>query len=322
MKKPVLVTGASGFIGRALCSHLINGEMTVRGTLLPEESPEILTGLGVEPVRIEPVGQDTDWRLAVSGVETVVHLAARVHIMEDRSADPLAEFRRVNSDGTARLAAEAAKAGVKRFVFVSSIKVNGEESPLPYTVASLPEPLDPYGISKWEAEQAIRRIETETGLEVVVVRPTLVYGPGVKANFLNLLRLVSRGVPLPFGSITNRRSLIYVANLADAIAICAQHPRAAGRTFLVSDGEDVSTPELVRRTAAALGVPGRLFPFPVCAMSVLGRILGKSRAVKRLTGSLAVDSSEIKNELGWQPPFSMEEGLLETAHWFRTLSGK
>ena len=319
MKALVLVTGASGFVGRFLCSRLLREGVAVRGTLLAEESPAALTDLGVEAVPVGLLGPATHWEHALAGVETVIHLAARVHMMDDPSADPLAEFRKVNADGTARLAAEAARAGVRRLVFVSSIKVNGEETSVPYTPDSTPNPSDPYGISKWEAEQAIRKTEAETGLEVVVVRPTLVYGPGVRANFLNMMKVVSCGVPLPLASIANRRSLIYVGNLVDLLATCALHPCAAGRTFLVSDGEDVSTPELIRRTAGALGVPTRLLPFPVGLMVLAGKATGKSCAVSRLTGSLAVDSSGIRNELGWRPPFSMEEGLRETARWFKKL---
>jgi Nucleoside-diphosphate-sugar epimerases len=315
----VLVTGATGFVGRVVCSTLLKHGCFVRGTYLQSESPAILPE-GVEPVLVQPLGGETPWEESLLGIDVVIHLAARVHIMDDSSANPLADFRRVNVAGTAGLAREAASAGVKRFVFVSSIKVNGEESVFQYTQSSPASPTDPYGVSKWEAEQELRGIEVETGMGVVVVRPTLVYGPGVKANFLNLMKVVSRGVPLPLGSIANRRSFIYVENLADALVTCAVHPTAAGKTFLVSDGEDISTPELIRLTAVALGVPTRLIPFPVWAITLAGRMLGKSGAVNRLTGSLAVDYSGIKTELGWKPPFSMEEGLRETARWFKSLA--
>jgi nucleoside-diphosphate-sugar epimerase len=258
----------------------------------------------------------TGWNHALAGVDTIIHLAARVHIMDDPEADPLIEFRRVNVEGTAQLAREAAKAGVKRLVFISSIKVNGEETSTPYTSDSPPHPSDPYGISKWEAEQALRKIEAESGLEVVVVRPTLVYGPGVKANFLKMMKIISSGIPLPLASIKNKRSLIHVGNLVDALVTCASHPAAAGHTYLVSDGEDASTPELIRRTAKALGVPAWLLPFPVSLMRLAGKLTGRRGAVNRLTGSLTVDSSKIRRELGWVPPFTMEEGLLETAAWF------
>ena len=345
LSQSVLVTGATGFVGRFLCARLLADGIQVRGTLLELEAPSSLID-GVEPANILPLGPDTQWSHALVGVDTIIHLAARVHIMDDPSADPLTEFRKVNVEGTAQLAREAAKAGVKRFVFISSIKVNGEETATTYTPDSPPNPSDPYGISKWEAEQTLRKIEAETGLEVVIVRPTLVYGPGVKANFLNMMKIISRGIPLPLATITNRRSLIYVGNLVDALATCAVHPGAAGKTYLVSDGEDVSTPELIRRVARALEVPCWLMPFPVSLMKLAGRFCDSfefwvlsfglfgskaekptqnsklkthnrfSGAVNRLTGSLTVDSSKIRQELGWVPPFTMDEGLRETAGWF------
>jgi nucleoside-diphosphate-sugar epimerase len=313
----ILVTGANGYVGRFLCTRLLAEAYSVRGTLLAFENPLSLVA-GVEPTVIEPLGPDTLWQQAMKGIDMVIHLAARVHIMDDPSADPLTEFRKVNTEGTWQLAREAAKAGVKRLVFISSIKVNGEESPTSYSVESHAQPTDPYGISKWQAEQALRKIEAETGLEVVVVRPTLVYGSRVRANFLYMMKIISSGIPIPLASITNKRSLIYVGNLVDALATCATHPDAAGKTYLVSDGEDVSTPELIRRTASALGVPARLFPAPVSLMKLVGKLTGKSGAVNRLTGSLTVDSSKIRQELGWKPPFTMEEGLRETATWFKS----
>lgn len=316
LEKRILVTGATGFVGHFLCNRLLEEDINVRGTLLASERPSDLVDR-VEPVTVEPLGADTQWCHAFEGVNTIIHLAARVHIMDDPSTDPLTEFRKVNVEGTARLAREAANAGVRRLVFISSIKVNGEESAAPYTPDSLPAPSDPYGISKWEAEQALRKIEAETGLEVVVIRPTLVYGPGVKANFLNMMKIINRGIPLPLASVTNKRSLIYVGNLVDALATCAVHSEAAGETYLVNDGEDVSTPELIRRTAKALGVSARLFPVPIAFMRLAGKMINKSGAVNRLTGSLAVDSSKIRQELGWAPPFTMDEGLRETVGWFR-----
>lgn len=311
----ILVTGATGFIGRILCDRLLHEGVCIRGTLLEVEPPSALSK-GVAPVCIASLDANTDWHNALQGVDTIIHLAARVHVMNETASDPLAEFRAVNVSGTERLAREAVNAGVKRLVFISSIKVNGEETDTSYNSDSAPAPSDPYGISKWEAELALRRIEAETGLEVVVVRPTLVYGPGVKANFLKLIATVQKGIPLPLASINNRRSLIYVGNLVDALALCAVHPVAAGKTYLLSDGDDVSTPELIRRTAGALGVKPVLFPFPPELMRLAGRISGKVSAVDRLLGSLTVDSSRIKRELGWKPPFTMEQGLSATADWF------
>ena len=314
--KKILVTGASGFVGRFLCLRLLSQGLGVRGTLLEFESPTVLIA-GVDPVVIEPLGPDTPWHHALSDIDTIIHLAARVHIMNDTVTDPLTEFRKVNVDGTLKLARDAAVAGVRRFVYISSIKVNGEESSESYTPDSPASPSDPYGISKWEAEVGLHKIASETGLEVVVVRPTLAYGPGVKANFLNMMKIICKSIPLPFASIRNRRSLIYVGNLVDALAVCATHPDAAGKTYMVSDGEDVSTPDLIRRTASALGVPARLLSFPVSLMKILGKLTGKGGVVNRLTGSLTVDCSKIRRELGWVPPFTMEEGLLETAAWFK-----
>jgi len=318
---PLLVTGASGFVGRALCGRLLAEGARVRGTLLAGEEPAALLP-GVEPAPVEPLAADTPWEQALAGVDTVLHLAARVHLMADGSLEPLAEYRRVNTAGTRRLAEQAAQAGVRRLVFVSTVKVNGEESGEPYTESSPPLPSDPYGVSKWEAEQALREIEAQGRLEVVVVRPTLVYGPGVRANFLNLVRTVQGGAPLPLGSLANRRSLLYLGNLTDALLTCARHPGAAGRTYLLSDGEDVSTPELLRLTACALGKKARLFPFPPRLMELAGRLTGKSAQLSRLTGSLTVDSSRIRAELGWRPPFTLREGLQATADWYlSTLRG-
>ncbi|RII29449.1 MAG: NAD-dependent dehydratase [Geobacter sp.] len=316
----VLITGATGFVGHFTCSRLLREGAEVRGTLLATESPAALTA-SVSPAVINPLEHENDWSGALRGIDVVVHLAARVHVMQDRAEDPLGQFRKVNTEGTRQLARQSAKAGVKRLLFISTIKVNGEESAQPYTEESPAHPTDPYGISKWEAEQALRQIEAETGMEVVIVRPTLVYGPGVKANFLSMMNAVRRGIPLPLASITNKRSMIYVGNLADALATCATHPAAGGKTFLVSDGVDVSTPELIRRTASALGVTSRLFPFPLSLMRLAGKISGRNAVIDRITGSLAVDSSKIKRELGWMPPFTMEAGLRETAAWYLKTNG-
>ena len=312
----MFVTGATGFVGRFLCERLMSQGLSVRGTILASESQTALTA-GVEPAVIDPLGPETLWHHALSDIDTVIHLAARVHIMDDCATDPLVEFRKVNVEGTLKLARDAACAGVRRFVFISSIKVNGEESAVSYTPDSPASPTDAYGISKWEAEVGLHKIASETGLEVVVVRPTLVYGPGVKANFLNMLKIISKSIPLPLATIHNKRSLIYVGNLVDALTVCAFHADAAGKTYLVSDGEDVSTPELIRRTASALGIPVALLPFPVSLMKLIAKLTGKGGVFNRLTGTLAVDSGKIRQELGWVPPFTMEEGLLSTAKWFK-----
>ena len=267
------------------------------------------------------IGPDTDWSAALDGVTSVVHLAARAHVMHDTVADPLAEYRRVNVDGTRLLARAAAGAGVQRFVFLSSIKVNGESTRRPFTPADTPRPEDAYGVSKWEAEQALMQVARGTGMQWVILRSPLIYGPGVGGNFLRLMRAVARGVPLPLGAIDNRRSLVYAGSLVDAIRVCLSHPGARDQVFLLSDGEDVSSAELVRRLAAALQVQPRLLSVPVPLLRVVGRLMGRAAAVERLTGSLQIDSSRIRAALGWLPPFSLDEGLAETARWYRGLTG-
>ncbi len=261
---------------------------------------------------------DTDWSEALVGVDVVIHAAARVHVMKENAVDPLAAFRLVNVAGTERLASMAARAGVRRFVFLGSIGVNGNMThEQPFTEEDKPRPYIPYTLSNLEAEQVLKEISARTGTEVVIIRSPLVYGPFNPGNFLRLLNLIDRGLPLPLASVGNRRSLIYLENMVDAIITCINHPKAAGQTYLVSDGEDVSTPELIRRVAAALGRPARLFPFPPSLMRFAGRLTGKSEAVDRLFGSLVVDSSKIRRELGWKPPYTVEQGLKETGEWFK-----
>jgi nucleoside-diphosphate-sugar epimerase len=241
--------------------------------------------------------------------------------MRDRAADPLAEFRRTNVEGTRCLARSAAKAGVKHFIYISSVMVNGAGSRVPYTEADEPRPKDPYGVSKLEAEQVLRAISEATSMKVTILRPPLVYGPCVKANFFKLLEVVRKGIPLPLASISNRRSLLYVGNLADAITSCLERPEVSAGTYLVSDGDDVSTQELIRRIAAAMKCPARLFPFPVMAMRASGRLFGQSASVERLTDSLTTDISKIRGELSWSPPYTMAEGLKRTAEWYLTRKG-
>jgi nucleoside-diphosphate-sugar epimerase len=309
----IFITGATGFVGRCLVDRLTTDGWSVTAAVRTHSAAMPDT---VKTIRVENIAADTDWLGAFAGIETLVHLAARAHVIIDRDDDPLAAFRRVNVAGTERLAREAAKAGVQRFIFVSSIKVNGEGTDTPYSEAQPVHPSGPYGISKWEAEQALRRIETETAMKVVIIRPPLVYGPGVKANFLNLIKIVNSGIPLPLASVSNKRSLIYIENLVDAIVTCIRKPGAAGQTYLVSDGEDVSTPELARRLASALERPARLFPFPAGLLRIAGKLAGKSGIVDRLIGSLLIDSSKIHRDLGWKPPCTMELGLKRTAGWF------
>jgi nucleoside-diphosphate-sugar epimerase len=253
----------------------------------------------------------TKWAQAVDGIDTVVHCAARVHVMRDLSGDPLAAFRCVNVDGTLNLARQAALAGVRRFVFISSVKVNGEGTPPggAFSESDLPGPQDAYGQSKFEAEHGLRQLAVSTGMEVVIIRPPLVYGPGVKANFAALMRAVERGLPLPLGAVHNQRSLVALDNLVDLIVTCITSPQAANETFLVSDGHDLSTTDLVRRMAQAAGVASHLLPVPVWVLQASAALLGKREAVQRLCGNLRVDIGKARRLLGWTPPLNVDEGL-------------
>lgn len=313
----ILVTGATGFVGRSLCLHLMQEGWHVRGTLLPNESASALS-VGVDPVLIEPLGPTTPYESALEGVDIVIHLAARVHVMRETASDPISEFRATNASGSANLALQAAQHGVKRFIFMSTIGVNGDNSGTrAFTALDHPNPHNPYSISKLEAERSLMQISQQCGIEVVIIRAPLVYGPGNPGNFLSLLRVVSKGVPLPLASIANKRSLIYIGNLVDVLAACVTHPAAAGKTYLVSDGENMSTPELIRRTATALCVPARLFPLPVTLLRLACQLTGRGGAANQIMGSLTVDSSKVRQELGWLPPFSVEDGLRITAEWFK-----
>ncbi len=306
----ILITGATGFIGTALLTALQGRAVrrTLRQSTMGPYPADIIIG---------DINPETDWRAALTNINCVVHLAARTHVLDDHSADALAAYRRINVEATRHLAQQAAAAGVRRFVFLSSIKVNGESTDAnPFTRDDVLQPLDAYGISKREAEDALRRIGADTGMEIVILRPPLVYGPGVKGNFLRLLQAVARGTPLPLASIRNQRSLVYVGNLVDAIITCIDAPAAAGKTWLVSDGEDVSTPALIRKLAAAMGTTPRLLPCPPALLHFVAAMLGKRAAATRLTGSLAVDSSALREELHWLPRYSLDQGLNATAQWY------
>jgi nucleoside-diphosphate-sugar epimerase len=307
----VFVTGATGFVGRTLCQSLIAKYWHVRRALR--------SGAGTGDFVVPDIGPDTDWQGAVEGIDCVVHLAARTHFVDDDTHNAIDAYRWINVAGTINLAKAAARHGVQRFVFVSSTKVNGEQTTnQPFTEKDTPQPGDAYGMSKHEAEQALWQIAKDTGLEVVILRPPLVYGPGVKANFLRLMHLAARGMPLPLASIENRRSLIYLGNLVDAIAVCMEHPAAAGNTYLVSDSETIGTSELVQGISSALGVKSRLFRFPVSLLTLGAALFGRSAKWNRLSGSLQIDSSKIRAELGWRPPFTMAQGLAETAQWYHS----
>ena len=301
----VLVTGASGFVGRALVVRLaLDPKLCIRAALRRHAGT---LPAGVESATVADLDDQTNWRSAVAGADAIVHLAARAHVMRDTASDPLREFRRVNVAGTLALARQAADAGARRFVYVSSVKVNGEQGL--YTEADVPVPRDPYGASKLEAEAGLRELAAGTGLEIVIVRPPLVYGPGVKANFDALIGAIARGIPLPFGAVRNRRSLVALDNLVDFIVMALDHPAAAGETFLVSDGHDLSTPDLIRGLARAMRRPARLIPVPPFLLMAAATVGGRRDFAQRLLGSLQVDISKARRVLGWSPPISVEEGL-------------
>ena len=301
----VLITGATGFVGAAVIERLSReADLSLR---LATRGRAVRT-IGISEVIVTgDIDGRTEWGRALEGVDAVIHLAARVHQVADAARDPLAEFRRVNVDGTVRLARAAASAGVRRLVFLSTLKVHGEEGS--FSEQDAPAPTDPYAISKHEAEASLRSIAATDALGVVVIRPPLVYGEGVRANFRSLMRAVARGVPLPFGGVRNSRSLLGVDNLADLVAVALVHPHAAGQTFLASDGEDVSTPELVRRLARAMGRPARLLNLPRSLLQAMATAAGRADAMRRLTGSLQADSTKARTHLGWVPPLSLDEGL-------------
>lgn len=314
----VLITGATGFIGSILVSQLIEvGRFVVQLAVRNRENQPHSQSFSIS-IPVGNVSPNTSWTDAISKVNVVVHLAARVHVIHDAAADPLTEFRRVNTDGTLNLARQAAAAGVHRFIFVSSVKVNGEETTpgLSFKEFDQPAPQDAYAISKYEAEKGLLRLAAETGMEVVIIRPPLVYGPGVKANFLSMMRWLARGVPLPLGAIHNRRSLVALDNLVDLIITCIDHPAAANQVFLVSDGEELSTTELLQRTAAALGKSARLLPVPQGLLEAVLKMSGKGELARRLCGSLQVDNSKARGLLGWSPPVSVDAALEKTARFF------
>lgn len=311
----VFLTGVTGFVGRAASKRLMQAGHQVRAAL---RGPDKALAQGIEPVLFDDMAT-YDWTSFLDGQSVVLHCAARVHVMDEQSVDPLSEFCKVNVEGTLNLARHAAASGVKRFIFISSIKVNGEETQpgRPYTADDIPEPIDPYGISKWKAEQGLREIAAATGMEVVIIRPVLIYGPGVKANFLNMVRWLDKGVPLPFGSIYNNRSLVALDNLIDLIITTLDHPAAANQTFLVSDGEDLSTSTLLRRMANALGRPAHLLPIPSEFLYFAASLLGKNALTQRLCGSLQVDIDKTRSLLQWDPPLSVDTALKLVAEQYR-----
>ena len=312
----VLVTGATGFIGCHLCADLRRRGYRVKSALHRQPDGGLPRDHIGESVIVGNIDAATDWSQALVGVDSIVHLAARVHVMREHVTNPLAAYRAINTFGTVQLARSAAAAGVRRLVFVSSIKVNGETTSVkPFAAHDQPAPMDAYAISKWDAEIALQQISHETGLEVVIVRPPLVYGPGVKGNYLCLLRVVKRGIPMPFGSCNNKRSFVYLDNMTDLLVQCLAHPRAAGQTFLVSDGEDLSTPELVRRLARAYETTPRLISVPPAWLEAAARLVGRPGIYDRLCGSLQLDIRHTRQTLQWTPPVSIEEGMIRTVRW-------
>lgn len=315
MNQTIFITGADGFVGRALSVDMVRRGYSVRAAV--RERPHEI-GLPGQIVKIADIRKYADWSAALAGVDAVVHLAARVHVMRDNDLDPLATFRAVNVVATERIARAAVAEGVRRFVYVSSIKVNGEgtQPGQPYTADDEPVPIGPYGISKHEAELALRIVAEETGLEVVIIRPVLVYGPGVRANFLFMMRCLNWGIPLPLGAIDNKRSFVALDNLVDLIVTCSYHPDAPDQTFLVSDGQDLSTTELLSRLAEALGRPARLIPVPAPVLRIAARLLRNADIAERLCGSLQVDITKTRALLNWNPPVNIDAALRKTAESF------
>lgn len=312
----VAITGATGFVGRAITAYLRqHAEYALRVAV---RGPYASTGDATEVVTIPSMQPDSSWAAFVTDAQVVIHAAARVHVMHDAASNPEEEYFRINLAATLNLAEQAAAAGVQRFIFISSIKVNGEAtSPgAPFTADQPGNPSDPYGVSKARAEEGLRQIAVRTGMEVVIIRPVLVYGPGVKANFLSMMRWLDKGIPLPLGAINNRRSLVALDNLVDLVATCIKHPTAANQTFLVSDGNDLSTTQLLQHMASALGKSPRLLPVPMWLLTLAATVVGKGSFSQRLCGSLQVDISKTCTMLGWTPPVSVEDAMQATAHYF------
>ena len=311
-QRHILVTGATGFVGAALCTRLSKLGYSVRRAIrgparqLPDD--EVVGNMRLTP----------NWGDALNNIDFVVHLAARTHVLRDTARDPLAEYHQINVAATTTLGHACVKAKVKRIVFLSSIKVNGESTSgrPPFSESDTPVPEDAYGVTKWEAEKTLRKIAADSEMRLVILRAPLVYGPGVKGNFQRLMKITARGLPLPFGSIRNVRSLIYIENLVDAIIASIEAPITNDKTYLVSDGEGTSTPALIRKIASALGVRPRLFPYPPVLLAFGASLLNKADVWRRIGGSLEIDSSRIRSELGWSPKYSLDQGLEKTAQWY------
>jgi len=318
MKNKILISGAAGFIGSQLVKHLLQKKHLVKSVIREKKYGKKDKTSAEEICKIiEPM---TPWGEDLRDVNTVIHLAARVHIMNDKASNPIYEFRKSNTLSTLNFAEQAANAGVRRFIFLSSIKVNGENTFNGNYFHSIdnPEPQDPYSKSKYSAEQGLLEIAKKTGLEVVIIRPPLVYGPNVKGNFCNMMKWLQKGIPLPLGAIHNQRSLIALANLIDLITTCIDHPAAAGQTFLVSDGEDLSTTKLLRRLGLGLGKPARLLPVPQIWLETSLNLIGKQAIAQRLCGNLQIDISRTREILNWSPPVRVDDALQQTAQAWLT----
>lgn len=305
----ILITGANGFIGRHLRSHFLSIGQDVRCASRQES--------GTGNINIENIDSRTNWQDALDGIDVIIHLASLTQIIANPASDPLRTFRETNSEGTRRLAEQAANSGVKRLIYISSIKVNGELSgEHPFTPDDDAKPKTAYGISKWEAENALLQIAGTSSLEIVIIRPPMVYGPGVKGNFMSMMKWLKAGIPLPLGSIHNKRSLVGIDNLIDLIITCLIHPAARNQTFLVSDGEDMSTTELLNSLSSALGTPPRIFPCPQSVVGLAAKLAGKEQIAQRLLGNLQVDISKTVDLLEWTPPISLAQGVDQTAEWY------
>jgi nucleoside-diphosphate-sugar epimerase len=309
----LLITGGTGFVGQHLVLGLIRRKLTYQLAV----RSQVESTSNHKYIRVGDFSTHTLWNQALVGVTDVVHLAAQAHITQETSRNTYAAFHEVNTVGTLHLARQAAFSGVRRFIFLSTVKVNGEGSPRAYLENDTPSPEDAYAVSKWEAEQGLWKISADTGMQIVILRIPLVYGPGVGANFLQLLQTVNKGWPLPLGGIANRRSFLYIGNLVDAILVALEHHDAANKLYLLSDGQDVSITELVERIAQALNKPPRLFSLPQGMLRLLASALGKTSSIDKLLVSLYLDSSKFRQELGWEQTYSLEDGLNATANWYQ-----
>ena len=308
----ILVTGSSGFVGKPLCKTLI-----AKGYQVRQITRNKALANGNDVVFIDSIGSQTDWTEALKGVDTVIHLAARAHMMNETSQNPIEVYREINTFGTTKLAQDALKQGIKRFIYISTIKVNGESTIVPFRESSTPNPTDPYGISKFEAEKLLKDLCKNTPMNLVILRPPLIYGPAAKGNVQRIISLIQKGIPLPFGCINNKRTMLYLNNLIDLLLHILGYQEKINDTFLVSDRESLSTKELVQELAAVLNPKQIIAPVPICILKALGRILGRSDEIQRLTENLEVDTTYLTQKLGWKPPYSPQQGLRETAEWYQ-----